>query len=639
MARRSTINKWFNVSWLLSFLAVQATWAQAGREGGLPAAPTQRRMAPAGSRSSQYFGRGFDLEQGTDFALAVDGIPLNLPSTLRGPGYLDLNLLIPETLAGPTYHKGPYQAWQGAFATAGSAELEPVHALEGPLLKVAYGGAEEDRYGRLLWAETRSGLTYALEGTRSYRPWNQWEPSSRLNAYLRHAQNPSGLGWTFTLLATREQADGGTPRPERALPAHFDADWGDLRVGDGTRLRRLFLGASYQADRGGGVTDLFRIYGGASAQTDWATTTYFLRDDYWGDQIEQRERRAFLGAEAWRQWARTAGQVEWTHRVGFQTRFDRIGTAEVLATYDRERTVDALGAPLDPLMEAKGELVHGALFGQSSARWGEGWSAFAGARVDSQRNHVWGPRAGAPQDRTATLFSPKLGLAWSPRPATEFRAAWGQGFRLGNALRDTRPMIRAHSAEIGAQTQVRGPWETSVTLWRLDLEADTRFDAPSNANLLDQPSRHQGLEWYNEAKWGPWRAELCLAWSQARFRDLATGQDRVPGSIPRTGYLGVGWKQSGLAVDLKYRSLGGYALSADNRISAGRQEALELRLERDWGAWGAAVEVSNAFNLRQRNQEYYYVSRLPGEPAAGVADRHLKTSDPQAIRIELRRRF
>jgi len=52
-----------------------------------------------------------------------------------------------------------------------------------------------------------------------------------------------------------------------------------------------------------------------------------------------------------------------------------------------------------------------------------------------------------------------------------------------------------------------------------------------------------------------------------------------------------------------------------------------------------AVEVLNAFSLKTYNREYYYLSRFPDEPAQGVMGRNLKTADPQAIRLEVRRRF
>jgi hypothetical protein len=113
----------------------------------------------------------------------------------------------------------------------------------------------------------------------------------------------------------------------------------------------------------------------------------------------------------------------------------------------------------------------------------------------------------------------------------------------------------------------------------------------------------------------------------------------VPGSIPQTGHLGLGWKTPTRAVRLSFRSLGAYALSPDGKVTTGRQNALNLRVKRTWVHWSVAVEAQNAFNLRKNSRAYYYTSRLRGEPAQGVLATHTKHADPQAIRLEVSRRF
>jgi len=58
-------------------------------------------------KANQYFLRGFDLDHGTAFATAVDGVPVNMPSHVHGQGYTDPNFLIPEWVEELTYRKGP----------------------------------------------------------------------------------------------------------------------------------------------------------------------------------------------------------------------------------------------------------------------------------------------------------------------------------------------------------------------------------------------------------------------------------------------------------------------------------------------------------------------------------------------------
>ena len=60
-----------------------------------------------GGKANQYFVRGFDADHGTDVALAIDGVPVNMVSHAHGQGYADLHYLIPETVSSVDVRKGP----------------------------------------------------------------------------------------------------------------------------------------------------------------------------------------------------------------------------------------------------------------------------------------------------------------------------------------------------------------------------------------------------------------------------------------------------------------------------------------------------------------------------------------------------
>ena len=76
-----------------------------------------------GGKANQYFLRGFNLDHGTDFAISLDGMPLNLPSHAHGEGYSDMNTVIPEFVQRVDFEKGPYYADVGNYGSAGSANV------------------------------------------------------------------------------------------------------------------------------------------------------------------------------------------------------------------------------------------------------------------------------------------------------------------------------------------------------------------------------------------------------------------------------------------------------------------------------------------------------------------------------------
>jgi outer membrane cobalamin receptor len=47
-----------------------------------------------GGKANQYYLRGFNLDHGTDIAIFLDDMPLNLPSHAHGEGYSDMNTVI-----------------------------------------------------------------------------------------------------------------------------------------------------------------------------------------------------------------------------------------------------------------------------------------------------------------------------------------------------------------------------------------------------------------------------------------------------------------------------------------------------------------------------------------------------------------
>ena len=602
----------------------------------LAAAPPH--AASAGSRSTQYFGRGLELDFGSDFAVDLGGIPLNTPSHVHGPGYLDQALLIPETMGGCRYLKGPYQASQGAFASAGSVSLDLGPAPERPVFSFTYGGAITDRFARMLWMDhvPAARVTYALDASRNERPWNDLLGSSRLNAlFVKEGEGVLGP-WRLTVLGSEERSDSGAATPFRSAPPSPPGVLDQAKAGDGVRNQRLLLAWQQHREVAPGVSSRLLLYGGVHQMRKWNDWTYFLHDPGHGDQVEQVDRRGLAGLESARTWSVSHGGVAATYEVGVQARFDQVAAAEDLPSQNRVR----LDASSRPAFRARADLLHGAVFGQGNLDLGAGWEAFLGMRLDVQLNRAYRfSGTWEPQDRGHALGSPRAGLSFTPREGTRFALQAGQGFRLGDAFRERQPMVRVRSVELSAQTRPLPPWTTSLTLWRLDLESEVLFDPDRNALTGRGPARHTGLEFYNELQRGPWHAEFGWAWNRAVFKDEPAGLDQVPGSVPQTGFVGLNWKGEGRSLGLRLRRTGTRPLTAGNTVSANRQDALEVRFQQDLASWSVAFEVLNAFGLKAYNHEYYYASRFPGEGPAGVMDRHLKPADPQTIRVEVSRRF
>ena len=81
-------------------------------------------------KANQYFLRGYNLDHGTDLAITLDGMPINMRTHGHGQGYADLNFLIPELIGTVNVRKGPYYADEGDFASVGALQVNLIGRLE-----------------------------------------------------------------------------------------------------------------------------------------------------------------------------------------------------------------------------------------------------------------------------------------------------------------------------------------------------------------------------------------------------------------------------------------------------------------------------------------------------------------------------
>src|SRR5581483_5718427 len=99
-----------------------------------------------GGKAEQYLLRGFDADHGTDLAIFVDGVPVNLRSHAHGQGYADLHFLIPETIRAVDALKGPYFPEYGDFDTAGAVRFLTRDFVEENTLEISGGSFNTQRY-------------------------------------------------------------------------------------------------------------------------------------------------------------------------------------------------------------------------------------------------------------------------------------------------------------------------------------------------------------------------------------------------------------------------------------------------------------------------------------------------------------
>ncbi|HEX2123061.1 MAG TPA: TonB-dependent receptor, partial [Thermoanaerobaculia bacterium] len=204
----------------------------------------------------------------------------------------------------------------------------------------------------------------------------------------------------------------------------------------------------------------------------------------------------------------------------------------------------------------------------------------------------------------------------------------------GETAARVTPLARARGAEIGARLLSVPGVQMDVALWRLDLASELLFVGDAGTTEARGASRRAGLELTGDVRLTRRVAiEADLAYSHARFRN----GDRIPGAVEGVAAIGLSLTDLGpVSAELRYRWFGPRPLVEDNRV---RSQASSLVSARASYAIAPRVRLQvDCFNLldaQVSDVDYFYASRLPGEPANGVESVHFHPVERRSVRVGL----
>jgi outer membrane receptor protein involved in Fe transport len=252
---------------------------------------------------------------------------------------------------------------------------------------------------------------------------------------------------------------------------------------------------------------------------------------------------------------------------------------------------------------------------------------------------------------TAGIISPKGTVTLGPWRSTEFYVNAGTGFHSnsalgttirfdsnGNAADPVTPLVRAKGAEVGVRSVVVPHLQSTVSLWTLRLGSELVYNGDIGATEPGSSSKRYGVEFANYYSPKPWLVfDGDVSWSQARF----TGADDAGLYVPEAVDVVV---SGGASIDnfhrtfgsLRLRYFGPRALIEDNAV---RSKATTL-LNAEGGyqfvkSLRVNLQVYNLLDAKVSDIDYYFASRLPGEPIGGVEDIHVHPAVPRTLRLSM----
>jgi outer membrane cobalamin receptor len=612
-------------------------------------------------KANQYLLRGFNLDHGTDIANFVDDMPVNRPTNAHGQGYSDANFMMPEMAAGLDYTKGPYYAAVGDFGAVASTHVKladeipnQISVLGGSygVYNVFAGGTHKfDQDDRLV-----GGVYYGhLDG-----PFTHPDDFNKYAATLRYSHGTDSDGYSATAMYYKSTGNFTTDQPLRAIQEGLINRFGTLDPSDGNISERFSLSAHYAV-----TSEDWRFKASAyfvnSKMILWNDFTHFLDDPINGDQEQQTESRISVGGQAAFTYEHDFGPVQNETVFGEQTRYD---TAYVDRRHTLQRQVldyceaPQVEGPAIPTPAVGGacnaDRVHILDLGpyiENTTHWTHWLRTILGVREEYYQAQDTSLTTGFSGSASQTLFQPKGSIVLGPFFQTELYVSAGRGFHsddvrgvfgtvpvegLPIAAGKTPLLAPADGEEVGVRTNLIPKLSIQVALFQEDFKSELAYDADAGQDGASAPSRRQGVEFSAEYKPYRWiELNTDLAFSKARYTggltDFGLNGPFIANAPSFIGSFGVLVDNLGPWFGgLQWRDLGPYPISdgdqypqdkgySEINVDAGYKVSPHLKLQFD---------VFNLLNTKADSAAYYYTSRLPGEPAEGVAGFQVHPLEP-----------
>jgi outer membrane receptor protein involved in Fe transport len=629
-------------------------------------------------KANQYFLRGYNLDHGTDLAITVDGVPVNMRTHAHGQGYADLNWLIPETIAAMDVRKGPYFADEGDFASVGSLHIGLIDRTEKGLAQVTAGSFG---YRRLLGMDSvRLGdgaLLVAGEIGTYNGPWDNPDNVRKLNGLVRYSQGTATDGVSVTGMAYANRWNSTDQVPQRAITSGLLDRFGSEDPSDGGNSNRFALSARLaQSDDLGGWQASAYV---AKSQLDlFNNFTYDLNDPVLGDQFHQHDDRLMAGANVSRTLNGSFAGLPMQTTFGLQSRYDAIDLA--LSNTLQRSFLSSIRS------DKVGEGSVG-VYAENTVRWTDWLRTTLGVRGDYYAADVTSLFNSANSGRAdAALASPKFRVVLGPFNATEFFLGAGTGMHSNDArgatttvdpsdpatrLTPSPLLVRTRGAEVGVRSKIVPGLDTSLSVFILDQDSEILFSGDAGDTSATRASRRYGFEWTNHYRPRSWiDIDADLAMTHARFRGTDREQAEVYASLAGYPEAQIGnapgnyipnapamvasagitlGEKTGWFGGLRWRYLASSPLTEDNAFRSSATSIFNGRLGyRLDNGWRVQLDVLNLFDTRANQITYAYGSLLKTDtlytlctggvaPAAvcrnGVMDYVLHPVEPLTIRM------
>lgn len=585
-----------------------------------------------GGKAEQLFLRGFDIDHGTDIAIAVDGIPVNMVSHTHGQGYADLHFVIPETVEKIDFGKGTYYADKGNFATAGYVGFQTKDKLEKSSVGLEIGQFNTLRtvgLFNLLGNKKTQSAYIATEYILTDGPFDSPQNFNRINLLGKYSTILSDNS-KFSILASRFSSkwDASGQIPQRLIDDRTISRFGAVDNTEGGNTSRTNVNVSLSKSIDENIFMKANAFYSNYQFELYSNFTFFLEDPINGDQIKQKENRAIYGMNAELNQKTNLNDVSVLLQYGVGFRADATKDSELSHTLNRRTVLENIKL---------GDINESNLFSYFNSEFNFGKLMINPAiRLDYFKFNYQDKLTTdyKTQSESKVKFSPKLNFIYSQNNNLQFFLKSGIGFHSN----DTRVVVQnngkqvlptAIGADIGTIWKPFPKLIVNSALWYLFLEQE--FVYVGDAGIIEPSgkSKRMGAELGLRFQLNDWLFfDADANYTYARSIDEPKGQDYIPLAPDFTTTGGLSFQKiQGFSGGLRYRYLKSRPANEDNSIVAKGYFVSDFNVNYQYKSINLGISIENLFDTAWNETQFATESRLQIE-SESVEEIHFTPGTP-----------
>ncbi len=586
-----------------------------------------------GGKAEQIFLRGFDADHGTDVNISVDGLPVNLVSQAHGQGYADLHFVIPETIAGYDFGKGPYYTGRGDFCTAGYVAYNTINVLDKSMVKLESGQFSTTRGLAMInllseKAKTK-GQTAYVAGEALYTnggPFDVPEHFNRFNFFGKFNTDLGGknrLTVSLSSLSSRWRASGEIPN--RAVAEGYVRDaFGSIDSAQGGKTRRTNVNLKLHSTPGNDFTWENQAYYARCYFDLISNFTFFYADPVHGDEFGQHELRDIYGYQSTLTHQDFIGNISLKSTAGLGIRYDHTHPSWLSHTLHGDSILNFIqlgiikernsNAWIDETMEAGKWLFNaGIRFDYFN------FSYLNTAPASDTASFIY---SGLQTSREKSIISPKINIQYAANTQLQFYLKLGKGFHSNDARvvianNGHQILPAAYGADLGFNWKPLSRVFINAALWYLYLQQEFTYGADFGDESVTPGGKtlRKGIDVsvrYQINSWLFGNANFDLA--RPRELNTAKAENYLPLAPTFTSTAGLYYRfKNGLNGGISYRYLHDRSANENYTLTARGYFITDLTANYSKKKYEVSLSVENLFNRKWNEAQFEYVTRLKYE--------------------------